>query len=268
MPKQLSQDLPAEMDITDILWGDTPEETPEEVTEPSTEIPEEAPEKTPEEITEGITKDTTEETPEEWTPKEEGEETPEEESTEIDQTLEDILGDNKEIKEEIDDANKQTEEIKGTIEEAKWAIDDEDIDEAGKLIDDLYAQVVDYSTKVDTLSTKNEILQSKLMDLTKSNTEYELQLAQSSWKSSDPKMLILNRMYDWALSWEEFSKEKVISTLEDMYYGLTGKTFEEKRIDKVSDENAGEISLNNVTPPVVEEDTPEEIDLNSMSSIF
>jgi hypothetical protein len=86
--------------------------------------------------------------------------------------------------------------MKNTIEEAKVAIQEDDKDSAEKLIDDLYGQVIDYSTKIDTLSTKNDILQNKLIELTKSNTDYELQIAQNSGKSNDPKMIILNRMYD------------------------------------------------------------------------
>jgi hypothetical protein len=53
-----------------------------------------------------------------------------------------------------------------------------------------------------------------------------------------------------------------------MYYKLTGKSFEEKRIDGVSDKNAGDVVLNELTAPEVEEDIQEEVDVNDITSIF
>lgn len=261
MAQQLSQDLPEEftVDTIDILWDEPEVETetdiiPEEETKEDS-IEETTPEETKEEVTEEETKE------------EAKEEKTEEETTE-EVSLDDILGENKEIKEDIDDASETTEEMKETIEEAKEALQEDDTDSAEKLIDDLYKQVIEYSTKVDTLSTKNEVLQWKLVELTNANADYELQVAQNVSKSSDPKMLILNRMYDQAIWGEEFSKNKVLATLEDMYFGLTGQSFEEAKVDKVSDANAEEVVLNTNTTPAIEEAQQEPEDLNDISSIF
>lgn len=251
MAKNLSQDLPDTYDAIDILWEEVGEAEGGALdilpTEEPEVTPEVAPEPTPEVVPEA---------------------TPEPEEAWEDLNLDNILGDNLEIKEEIDDSIKEVEEIKSTIEEAKEALQEDDTNSATKLIDELYTQVIDYSTTIDTLSTKNDILQTKLKELTISNTDYELKEAQGSNKSNDPKMLILNRMYDWAISGEEFSKNKVITTLEDMYYNLTGKSFDESRIDKVSDKNAGEVILNEWTSPAIKEEPVEEVDLNDITSIF
>ena len=75
-------------------------------------------------------------------------------------------------------------------------------------------------------------------------------------------------MYDAAVGGEEFSKEKVTTTLEDMYFALTGKSFDETKVDKVSDTNSEEIVLNEKTAPEVEEEIPEVVDLNDITSIF
>lgn len=264
MPTKLSQDLSDDykVDTIDILWDD--EETTEE-TEETKEAPAEKTEETKEESKEETTEDKTKETP---PAKEETSKESKEESVEEILSLDEIIGDTKEIKEDIGEVTDKTEEMKETIEDAKDAIQEDDKNSAEKLIDDLYKQVIEYSTKVDTLTAKNDVLQGKLVELTKSNSDFELEIAQSAWKSNDPKMLVLNRMYDWAIAWEDFSKTKVISTLEDMYYWLTGKSFDESRIDKVSDSNAEEVVLNEITPPAIEEETKEEVDLNDISSIF
>jgi len=127
-------------------------------------------------------------------PEEAPKETPKEEEI----TLDSILGDAKGIETETNAVVDQTVEMKDTIEEAQVAIKEDDTDSAEKLIDTLYTQVIEYSTSVDTLSAKNDILLAKIMELTKVNSDYELELAQNVVKSNDPKMLILNRMYDTA----------------------------------------------------------------------
>ena len=53
-----------------------------------------------------------------------------------------------------------------------------------------------------------------------------------------------------------------------MYYGLTGQSFEEKKVEEVSDANAQEVVLNEATQPAIEEDTTEDVDLNDINSIF
>ena len=267
MAKQLSQDLPIE-DI-DILWGDVeaptdldiipedtpPVETPAEV--PAEEAPVEKPteEVIPEEKgTEKVV------TPPEEAPKE----TPKEEEI----TLDSILGDAKGIETETNAVVDQTVEMKDTIEEAQVAIKEDDTDSAEKLIDTLYTQVIEYSTSVDTLSAKNDILLAKIMELTKVNSDYELELAQNVVKSNDPKMLILNRMYDTATGWDENAKAKVITALEDMYYGLKSESFDDTRVNKESDDNAEAVILNELTTPELPEEPVEEVDLNDITSIF
>lgn len=254
MPEKLSQDLP---ELIDIFGDDTPE-----VTEVTDIIPEE------DAATETETKDETTET----TDTTETTETTDTETTETKKeeevTLDSILGEGEEVTEDISKVADKTEEMKDTIEEAKDAIKEEDTDSAEKLIDDLYTQVIDYSTKIDTLWTKNEILQSKLVELTKSNSEFELQIAQTANVSSDPKMIILNRMYADAIDGKEFAKDKVLSTLEDMYYNITGKSFDTSYTDKVSDGNAEDVVLNTATEPAIEDPAVEEVDPNDITSIF
>ena len=251
MQEVLSQDLPEDVSDIDILW-DTEDTTvwtetdiiPEESTEPEVEEPTDEP--TKEESNDEPT------TEDEW----------------VDADLEALLNDAEDIDNTIEDADKWIEEVKETVEDVKDALQENDTDTAEKLIDDLYTQVFDYATELDTLTTKNDMLQTKLRELSKANADYELQLAQSSNVSSDPKMIVLNRMYSDAIEGKDFAKDRVISTLEDMYYWLTGQTFEEKKIDEVSDANADDIVLNDTTLPTVEAPQEEEVDLNDISSIF
>ncbi len=268
MAQKLSKDLPETFDTMDILWED--ESTVEETWDVnlddfiSTDDMGILPDSEEDE-------ETTEETTEEETTEDKTDEEKVDETTEVwseDSTMSDAIGDNTEIKEGIDDAAKAAEEMKWTIEDVKEAIEKEDTDTVEVLIDELYKQVIDYSAKNDALSMKNDVLQEKLIELSKQNSNYELELAQTTTKSSDPKMLILNRMYDQAMSGEEFSKNKVITTLEDMYYSLTGKTFEEKRIDEVSDNNVDGVVLNEMTEPTIEEETDSTVDSNDITSIF
>lgn len=248
MGDMLSQDLPDEVETIDILWPDEPELTG-------------AADIIPEEVTDEVT--TEEETKSEETPEE-----PVVEETNEELTLESILGESEDIQEEVTDIADKAEEVKETVEEVKDALQSDDTDTAEKLIDDLYSQVFNYATELDTINTKYGMLQSKLWEMSRSNADYELQIAQSTQTSSDPKMIVLNRMYWDANEWKEFAKEKVISTLEDMYYNLTGQSFEEKRIDWVSDTNAEDVVLNNNTTPTVTVPQEEEVDLNDISSIF
>jgi hypothetical protein len=81
-------------------------------------------------------------------------------------------------------------------------------------------------------------------------------------------MIILNRMYDWAKSWDEFSKNKVLTTLEDMYYTLAWKSFDDTRVEKISNSNAWGVILNELTAPAIEEKKEKEVDLNDITSIF
>lgn len=245
----LSQDLPDEISTLDILWTDEPEMTgTEDIIPDDTET-------TPE-VTEEVTEEVV------------AEEEPKVEEPEEELTLESILGESEEVKEDVADIADKAEEVKDTVEEVKDALQSDDTDTAEKLIDDLYSQVFNYATELDTITTKYDMLQTKLWEMSRSNADYELQLAQWSTVSNDPKMIVLNRMYWDAADGKDFAKDRVITTLEDMYYGLTGQSFEEKRIDWISDANSEEVVLNDMTPMKETAPQEEEVDLNDISSIF
>jgi len=262
MAEQLSQDLPA-IDTIDILW-----DSEETINTDLDIIPDTEKVVTEEVVTEDPLETLLKETPKEE-PKVEAKEEPKVEVKEWVDPLDSLLGEVKGIDKEVNAAIDKTAEIKETVEEVKSAISEDDTNWAEKLIDTLYKQVIEYSTSVDTLSAKNDVLQSKLIELTNANSDFELEFAQNARNSNDPKMIILNRMYDEAASaWEWTAKTKVVSTLEDMYYWLTWKSFDDTRIEKVSDENAEEVVLNELTAPEIKPEPKEEIDLNDITSIF
>lgn len=263
MPDQLSQDLPA-VETIDILGDDTTEDTswatdimPEDATNPLEDLLKEAEAWAEAEVK--VEADVEAKEPEVKV----------EATDKTEDPLDTLLGEAKGMWEEVNDVVDKTAEIKETIEDAKDAIKEDDTNWAEKLIDTLYKQVVEYSTSVDTLSAKNDVLQGKLIELSNKNSDYELEFAQNARNSNDPKMIILNRMYDEAISSPEgTAKDKVVTTLEDMYYSLTGKSFDDTRVDKASDKNAEQVVLNELTAPVIKEEPPEEYDVNDITSIF
>jgi hypothetical protein len=103
---------------------------------------------------ETMTEDTTEE-------KQEVETATEEESNE-DLSLESILGESEEVKDEVTEIAEKAEDVKEAVEDVKDALQSDDTDTAEKLIDDLYSQVFNYATEIDTLTTKYDMLQTKL----------------------------------------------------------------------------------------------------------
>lgn len=134
----------------------------------------------------------------------------------------------------IEDAQASTEESKATIESVTSALDEDNKEEARKLIEELYTQVLQSEADLEWFKTKYDVLNSKFQDISKQleESKYKVEELSTNKISSDPKIKIINRMYDDAKSWSETAKKKVTSLIEDMYYELTWETLEEKEVNE------------------------------------
>lgn len=82
-------------------------------------------------------------------------------------------------------------------------------------------------------------------DLIYKNAELEA----FGWDNTDPKILMLSRNLTKAKDWDERSKTKVVSTLKDMLYELTGEDFDTSKINKDIDILTAAESYNSMSNP-------------------
>lgn len=160
----------------------------------------------------------------------------------------------------IEDAQASTEESKATIESVTEALDDDNKDEAKKLIEQLYTQVLQSEADLEWFKTKYDVLNSKFQEISKTleETNYKVEELSSNKISTDPKMKIINRMYDDAKAWSETAKKKVTSLIEDMYYELTWETLEEKEVKEALKDTPKESYSSTTELTLPEEDEVDE----------
>jgi len=134
----------------------------------------------------------------------------------------------------INTAEESKEDIKSSIEEVQEAISSWDSEEATKLINTLYEQILIHEAELERSKTKYDVLKSNFdsMNQELQNTKLQLDTNNVTTISNDPQMKILNRMYDDAMSGKDTAKNKVTSLLEDMYYKVTWESLEDKILDK------------------------------------
>ena len=158
--------------------------------------------------------------------------TSEEIESEEELDLSDIESAIDEVWSSIEDAKASTEESKATIESVTEALDDDNKEEAKQLIEQLYTQVLQSEADLEWFKTKYDVLNSKFQEISKQleETNYKVEELSTNKVSTDPKIKIINRMYDDAKGWSETAKKKVTSLIEDMYYELTWETLEEKEV--------------------------------------
>lgn len=56
------------------------------------------------------------------------------------------------------------------------------------------------------------------------------ELSAFSIEDSDPKVMVIARNFSKAIWWDDKAKAKVVSTLKDMIYDLTGEDFDDKKV--------------------------------------
>lgn len=165
-----------------------------------------------------------------------------------------------------------TENIKDSVEWVKDALNSWDNEEAVRLAEELYSQILQYESDLEAANTKYEVLKGKFNETYKKLEESNLKSEENSTTiySEDPSMKVLNRMYDDAVKWKDTAKKKVTSLLEDMYYKVTWETIEDKQVNKSVEEQSSSTTYWNTTIPELEPKQKEEdeFDPNSILSIY
>ena len=159
----------------------------------------------------------------------------------------------------IEEQASTNEENKATIESVTEALDNDNKDEAKQLIEQLYTQILQSDADLESFKTKYDVLNNKFQEISKELEEKNFKVEELSVNKvpSDPKLKIINRMYDDAKSGNESAKNRVISYLEDIYYELSGVTLEEKEVGEAMQDSIQSSTPDNtwiMLPEIEEQD--------------
>lgn len=216
-----------EMDFSEIEWGET------ETTE--TEGSKETSESTPE----------VPETSDKWEEKTE-EETSEAGSEETKDTPEwDEVDEIEKLLSEIESGSEDTEETIKKAEDVVTELWDEwKAWEAWELIEQMKVDNAQLKTQVDQLNKLVSKINKEKWDIMMKNTELELY-----GNLDDPNLVYLNWNLTKAKEWDEKSKKRIVSILDNLRSDLVGATKEEEDIESKSDLMSKITSYNSTSNP-------------------
>lgn len=171
---------------------------------------------------------------------------PEESETQINESTEEVKAEEQNVSDVETDKVENEEDVDfdklfAELEDANEAIDKIESNET-----------TDNSSEVSVLKQALNNMEQMIKKLTneKSDLVYKnAELEAFGWENMDPKILILSRNLSKAKDWDEKSKTKIISTLKDMLYDMTGEDFDTAKINKDIDILAAAESYNSSSDP-------------------
>lgn len=173
------------------------------------------------------------------------EEKPEEVKAEVNEPTEEVKSEEQEVTDEATtDAGEEEVDFDKLFAE---------IDDANEAIEKIESNdTTDNSSEVSVLKQALNNMEQMIKKLTneKSDLVYKnAELEAFWWENMDPKILILSRNLSKAKDWDEKSKTKIISTLKDMLYDMTGEDFDTAKINKDIDILTAAESYNSSSDP-------------------
>lgn len=137
-----------------------------------------------------------------------------------------------------------------------------ELESSNDALDTIEENAPDSSGEIGLLRDSLKKMEGKIKELNNANVELtfknaELEAFGSS--STDPKLLIISKNLTKASEGDEKSKSKVVATLKDMLFNLTGEDFENTKINKdIELLTASEMYNTSVNPNVKSKDSEDD----------
>lgn len=174
-----------------------------------------------------------------------------------------------------EEADKVAEDTKEetTSEEQEVDLDDLDLtdffseletelESSNSALDTIEENAPESSSEISLLRDSLKKMEDKIKELNNANVDLKFknaELAAFGSDNTDPKLLIVSKNLVKAQEWDEKSKSKVVSTLKDMLYSLTGEDFDNTKINKdIELLTASEMYNSAVNPNIKSKDTEDD----------